>query len=187
MQLRGNNRSYGEASFHIVFCPKYRFGMFGIEELKEECERAFEEIAEQWKFEIRALRVMEEHIHLFLAMLPKYSVSQTVKYFKGASARRLFEEYSIIKEVLWGGHFWSRGYFYRSVGSTTDEAVEFYIKLSQDKQQREKYYTAVGTTKKKHVTSEDPYLEYVKGNLKFRLRTISKNQATLDSFLSEAN
>ncbi len=37
-----------------------------------------------------------------------------------------------------GRTFWLRGYFFRSVGSTTDEAVEFYIKITQDKQLREK-------------------------------------------------
>jgi Transposase IS200 like len=38
-----------------------------------------------------------------------------------------------VKGKLWGDSFWSDGYFYRSVGSTTAEAVQFYVQNSQRK------------------------------------------------------
>ena len=61
------------------------------------------------------------------------------------------KQFEVGEKRFWGGHLWSRGYFFRSVGSTTDQAVEFYIKISQDKKQREKYYST-GNNKKNRAT-----------------------------------
>ncbi|MFO8109215.1 MAG: hypothetical protein R6U17_01635 [Thermoplasmata archaeon] len=76
------------------------------------------------------------------------------------------------------GKFWSRGYFYRSVGSTTNEAVEFYIKVSQNEELREKYYRKAYD--EDGPSGEDPFLEHQMGNLD--LETISDNQMTLMEF-----
>jgi hypothetical protein len=95
-------------------------------------------------------------------------------------------EYKPGEERFWGGHFWSRGYFYRSVGSTTDQAVEFYIKLTQNKHLKEKYYTSVG--KKKHQgIADDPYLDYFQGKIDMKELNqlgVRKGQKTLDLYCS---
>jgi hypothetical protein len=75
---------------------------------------------------------------------------------------------------------WSRGYFFRSVGSTTDQAVEFYIKISQDKKQREKYYST-GNNKKNKATTEDPYIEFLQSKLKQSEK--KHEQKTLSTFV----
>ena len=36
-----------------------------------------------------------------------------------------------MKKQLWGGHLWTRGKFFRSVGEVTSDKIEFYIKESQ--------------------------------------------------------
>jgi REP element-mobilizing transposase RayT len=57
-----------------------------------------------------------------------------VQRFKGASAHRIRHElWERVKGKLWGDSFWSDGYFYRSVGSTTAEAVQYYVQNSQRK------------------------------------------------------
>jgi len=187
MKTESFSHCHGESSFHIVFCPKYRHDTFGKEQIKAFCEKTFNEIALKESFVIRALKVMEDHIHLFVSIPPKYSVSDTVHRFKGYSAYRLFKEFPWLKQYkygekrFWGGHFWSRGYFFRSVGSTTDEAVEFYIKITQDKQLREKYYTTVGLTDNKTIT-EDPYIEFFRDRLKSTELKYDRHQKTLSSF-----
>ena len=77
-------------------------------------------------------------------------------------------------------------FFDRSVGSTTDKAVEFYIKVTQVKELRQKYYTTVGS-KKHQGTTNDPLLDYHKGDLDIKrlglLKAASiKGQAKLDAF-----
>ena len=70
-------------------------------------------------------------VHLFLEMHPTHSLSRTFQLFKGISARKLFWRFPSLKKKLWGGHLWSRGKFFRSVGEVTTEKVEFYIKGTQ--------------------------------------------------------
>jgi putative transposase len=187
MKTESFSHCHGESSFHIVFSPKYRHDIFEKEQIKAFCEKTFNEIALKESFVIRALKMVGDHVHLFVSIPPKYSVSDTVQRFKGYSAYRLFQEFPWLKQYkygekrFWGGHFWSRGYFFRSVGSTTDEAVEFYIKITQDKQLREKYYTTVGSMDKK-TTAEDPYVEFLRNQSKYRKSKTNLHQKNLSSF-----
>jgi len=61
-----------------------------------------------------------DHIHLCIAIPPKYSVSTIVGYLKGKSAIILFEKYSSLKKNFKGHSFWARGYYAGTVG--LDEA-----------------------------------------------------------------
>ena len=186
MKTESYSHCHGESSFHIVFSPKYRHDVFGKDEIKTYCEKCFDEVASKENFDIRALKVMEDHVHLFVSIPPKFSVSDTVQYFKGYSARKIFLKFPWLKQFqvgekrFWGGHLWSRGYFFRSVGSTTDQAVEFYIKISQDKRQREKYYST-GNNKNNRTTSEDPYIEFLQSKLKQSEQ--KHEQRTLSTFV----
>lgn len=75
-----------------------------------------------------------DHVHLFVSHCKNYCVPQMARRFKGASSHRLRHElWGNVKGKLWGDSFWSDGYFYRSVGSTTAEAVQYYIQHSQKK------------------------------------------------------
>ena len=184
MELNRNKHSVEEASYHIVFCPKYRHGIFGYERLRKFCIYLFMRVADRHKVIIRALEVMDDHVHLFVSIRSVHSISQVARYFKGYSAYKMFKVFPWLKEYkpgeprFWGGHFWSRGYFYRSVGSTTDKAVEFYIKLSQHKEQRDKYYCIAGS--KQEPTNEDPYISYLQGKLNF----LPRSQTILETFVS---
>ncbi len=91
----------------------------------------FQEIAVQYGYRILALEIMEDHVHLFLEMHPIHSLSRTFQLFNGISARILFWRFPSLKKKLWGGHLWSKGKFFRSVGDVTSEKVEYYIKESQ--------------------------------------------------------
>ena len=61
-----------------------------------------------------------DHIHICLAIPPKYSVSTIVGYLKGKSAMIVFEKYSRLKRNFKGHSFWARGYYVSTVG--LDEA-----------------------------------------------------------------
>ena len=57
-----------------------------------------------------------DHIHLCLAIPPKYSVSTVVGYLKGKSAMVVFERYSKLRKNFKGHSFWARGYYVSTVG-----------------------------------------------------------------------
>ncbi|ODS41839.1 MAG: hypothetical protein MSIBF_00275 [Candidatus Altiarchaeales archaeon IMC4] len=98
---------------------------------------------------IYELQVMPDHIHLFVGFGPNTCPSEVVRLFKGVSARKLFQEFPRIRvnpqihgtpfatlsqmrvrRRLWGGHLWSKGKFYRSVGNVTADTVKHYIAQS---------------------------------------------------------
>lgn len=63
---------------------------------------------------------MSDHVHILVAIPPKYAVSQVVGYIKGKSAIHLARTYGERKRNFTGLHFWVRGYFVSTVGR--DEA-----------------------------------------------------------------
>ena len=131
MSLRSFSHGYGESNYHIVLVPKYRRKIFKNSHVARGCRLVFYEIAERYQYKILALEIMEDHVHLFLEMHPTHSLSYTFQLFKGISARKLFWRFPSLINYLWGGHLWSRGKFFRSVGEVTSEKVEFYINESQ--------------------------------------------------------
>ncbi|ODS43047.1 MAG: hypothetical protein MSIBF_00110 [Candidatus Altiarchaeales archaeon IMC4] len=131
MDLRSYNHGYGQLCYHIVSTPKYRFDIFRDCEIKSACERIFREIAKANGFVIHELQVMPDHFHLFVGFGPNTCPSKVIRLFKGISARKLFQEFPRIRRRLWGGHFWSRGKFFRSVGNVTADTVKHYIANSQ--------------------------------------------------------
>lgn len=64
---------------------------------------------------------MPDHVHMMIAILPKYAVSQVLGYIKGKSAIHLARVYGARKRNYVGQHFWERGYFVSMVGR--DNAV----------------------------------------------------------------
>ena len=122
----------GQNSFHFVWKPKYAYRIL-VGEVKNECERVLRDIAGQYDYVVHSLHVAADHIHVFLSFRPTVCVSDVFHKLKGISSRRLFQRFPELKKRYWGGHLWSRGKFWRSVGSTTDRAVKHYIEQTQGK------------------------------------------------------
>ena len=95
----------------------------------------FREIAERYEFEIDTMEAMDDHVHLFLAVPPKYAPARVVQIIKSISAKMMFREFPEIKKKLWGGELWNDGYFVRSVGDkVTAEVIRKYIRYQHDEQ-----------------------------------------------------
>jgi len=129
-----NNKHWSVCVHRHLSCrlkPKYAKKIL-VGEVNKFCEQILHEIADKYEFVLHTLKVMPDHIHVFLSFKPTYSVSKVFNLLKGISARRIFQSFPQLRETeYWGGHLWSRGKFWRSVGSTTDIAVQHYIEYSQ--------------------------------------------------------
>ena len=69
-----------------------------------------------------------DHVHLLVHYPPKVSPSRLVGSLKGASARRLRQEFpGHIRKYLWGDHFWSPSYFAASCGGAPQSIIKEYI------------------------------------------------------------
>lgn len=87
-------------------------------------------VAERHGIKLVELRVLDDHVHCFVHVSARMSVSECVRFLKGGSS---FGVRNYIKKMRRYKALWSRGYFYRSVGNVTAEVVENYIRNSQGK------------------------------------------------------
>ena len=104
-----------ECKYHVVFIPKCRRRTL-YEQLRQHLGEVFHELARQKQSRVEEGHLMPDHVHMMLAIPPKYAVSQVVGYMKGKSAIDLARVYGERKRNFVGQHFWARGYFVSTVG-----------------------------------------------------------------------
>ena len=109
-----------DCKYHIVWIPKYRKKRLFFE-LRQELGPVLRELAEHRESEIVEGRLRPDHVHILIAIPPKYAVAQVVGYIKGKSAIHIARNYMGRRRNFTGQHFWARGYFVSTVGA--DEAV----------------------------------------------------------------
>ncbi len=134
MELKRTSHAVYDTKYHIVWAPKYRKWILRGD-IRTKVEEIFKEIAENHEFEIDALEVAPDHVHIFLSFPPRYSISKVVGMLKSISASVIFREHPEVKRELWGGEFWEDGYFVRTVGDTiTAEVIRQYIKYHREQE-----------------------------------------------------
>jgi putative transposase len=131
MELTHFQHSVGQNAFHLVWKPKYAKDPFKFEVVRQHCEQFLKEIAEEHNFTIYELKVMPDHIHLFVELPPTLCVAKALQLFKGKSSYKLFRKHPWLRRHFRKGHFWSPGKFFRSVGNVTSDVIEYYIAQSQ--------------------------------------------------------
>jgi putative transposase len=105
------------------------------EELRKYLGEVFRRLAEQRESRIEEGQLMSDHVHMMIAIPPKYAVSQVIGYIKGKSAIHLARVYGEKKRNFVGQSFWARGYFVSTVGR--DEAtIREYIRNQEQEDKR---------------------------------------------------
>ena len=122
-----------ECKYHIVIVPKYRYKVFS-REIREAVKDELRKLCVWMKVEIIEGNVCKDHIHMCLAIPPKYAISNVIGTLKGKTAIRMFNKFPKLRHKYWGSHFWSRGYYVNTVGKN-EEMIRQYIK-DQDKLDR---------------------------------------------------
>jgi len=79
--------------------------------------------------------LMIDHVHMLIAIPPKFAVSQVIGFIKGKSAIHLARVYGERKRNFVGQHFWARGYWVSTVGRD-ETAVREYIQQQEEEDQR---------------------------------------------------
>jgi putative transposase len=103
--------------------------------LRKHLGEVFRQLAKQKESRIEEGHLMSDHVHMLIAIPPKYAVSQVVGFIKGKSAIHLARVYGERKRNFVGQHFWARGYFVSTVGR--DEAViRTYIQQQEQEDKR---------------------------------------------------
>jgi putative transposase len=128
MAIKRAKHAVYDIQYHFVWIPKYRKHIL-TKQLGKRVEELFRAIAEQYDFEIDAMGIEVDHVHIFHSAPPKYSSAKIVEVLKSISSKEVFKEFPELEKELWAGEFWSDGYFVRTVGDkVTSELVRQYIK-----------------------------------------------------------
>jgi len=116
-----------DTHYHIVFPIKYRKALLN-NDITLAITKIAEEIGERYDIEFEKLGYDSNHIHILTSFPPKYGGSDIVRIFKSITARELFKQFPLLKKDLWGGEFWSDGFYIATVSERGNwKAVEQYI------------------------------------------------------------
>ena len=124
-------------TYHIVFIPKYRRKMlYGTN--KKDLTEILPKLCEMKGVKVIEGKVCGDHIHMYVAIPPKLSVSEFMSYLKGKSALMFFDRHPETR-TKWGDrHLWARGYFVSTVGNVNEETIRAYIRDQEENDKLEK-------------------------------------------------
>ena len=108
--------------YHFVCPAKYRRVVFTDEidvTLKEICL----EIEKCYDVFFLEIGTDADHVHFLLQSVPTKSPTQIIKMLKSISTREIFRQHPEMNKQLWGGEFWTDGYYVGTVGKHADEEV----------------------------------------------------------------
>ena len=110
--------------YHVVFAPKYR-RMVIYNQIKIDIGKILRKLCEQKGIEIIEAELCPDHIHMLIAIPPKFSVAQIMGYLKGKSSLMIFDRHANMKYKYGNRHFWCRGYYVDTVGKNTKRIAEY--------------------------------------------------------------
>jgi len=121
------HHNVSETYYHIQLTIKYRKSLF-----TEKVEKIVVEVAkglhERYAIQISHIGFDKNHVHFLCRFLPKYSGGQVIRLIKSITAKRIFKEIPETKKELWGGEFWTDGYYFATVSGRGDRRIiEKYI------------------------------------------------------------
>ncbi len=114
--------------YHIVCPVRYRRKVITNEvsiTLKNVCI----EISKRYEIYFLEIGTDDDHVHFLVQSVPMMSPKRIVQTIKSITAREIFKNHPEVKEFLWGGKFWTSGYYINTVGLYAgEETIKNYVK-----------------------------------------------------------
>ena len=125
--------------YHFVCPAKYRRVVFTEtvdNSLKEICIG----ISERYEITFIEIGTDKDHVHFLIQSVPSYSPTKIIQMVKSITAKGIFSLHPEVKKQLWGGEFWTKGFYVNTVGKHGNEStIQAYVKS----QGREKEYEKI--------------------------------------------
>ncbi|PIQ68365.1 MAG: IS200/IS605 family transposase [Candidatus Taylorbacteria bacterium CG11_big_fil_rev_8_21_14_0_20_46_11] len=117
-----------ECYYHVQITVKYRKSLFAPE-VEKLMLGILEGFKERFAIDIHTVGFDQNHVHLLLRFLPKYGAGEVIGLLKSQTASQLFKFMPALKKELWGGEFWTDGYYVATISGRGDKrTIENYIK-----------------------------------------------------------
>jgi putative transposase len=118
-----------DCSYHIIFIPKYRRKIF-FKDIRKEVGDILRKLCEYKNVELVKGSISADHVHIYVKIPPKLSVSEFMGYLKGKSALMVFDRFPQMKQGS-GRHLWAKGYYVSTVGINKDVIREYIQKQEE--------------------------------------------------------
>jgi len=136
----------------LVFPAKYRRAVFD-EAVDKALRDVCLELEKRYQLKFLEIGTDEDHVHFLVQSVPSYSVTKLVTLIKSITASEIFRLCPQVKKQLWGGEFWSDGYFVSTVGRHGDEhTIRNYVKGQGKEYQKLHEDRQLGTFLTSHIS-----------------------------------
>jgi len=126
--------------YHYVCPAKYRRAIIDpkVDEIiKEICL----EIEKRYEIKFLEIGTDKDHVHFLIQSVPTYSPTKIIQMVKSLTAREVFKKVPEVKKQLWGGEFWSDGYYVSTVGQRgSEETIRKYVKEQGKEEEYQQLY-----------------------------------------------
>ena len=126
--------------FHLVCPVKFRRDVFtegNIPTFKSICL----ELSTRYPYQFLEIGLDEDHAHFLIQTIPNIWIVRMVTTIKSITARHMFDRHPEVKRFLWGGEFWTDGYYLNTVGQYGNlKMLENYVKNQGIKNYQQIYH-----------------------------------------------
>ena len=135
MDKKSLSHTSWKCQYHIVFIPKYRKKkLYG--QLRSDVREIIQTLCNYKGIEIVSGAVCIDHVHLYVSIPPKMSISSFMGYLKGKSTLMIYDRHPDLQNK-WNKAFWARGYYVAAIGNLTEEAIKKYIAEQSEESRKE--------------------------------------------------
>jgi len=113
--------------YHLV-CPiKYRRSVIS-DVVEQSLVAVCKEIEKRYEIVFIEIGADNDHVHFLIQSVPMFSPKTIVQTVKSITAKELFRLHPEVKQRLWGGQFWTAGYYINTVGQyANEETIKKYV------------------------------------------------------------
>ncbi len=127
--------------YHFVCPAKYRRVVF-TEAIDQTLKEVCLEISKRYEIEFIEIGTDKDHVHFLIQSIPMNSPSKIIQAVKSITAKEIFRLHPEVKQQLWGGEFWTKGYYVNTVGRHGDEnSIQAYVKSQGKADEYEKLHS----------------------------------------------
>ena len=121
--------------YHYVCPAKYRRVVID-EQVEQVLKEVCLDIADRYQVEFLEIGTDKDHVHFLVQSIPTYSPTKIITMIKSLTAREVFARVPSVKKQLWGGEFWTDGYYVGTVGQhATEDVIKQYVKNQGQEEQ----------------------------------------------------
>ncbi|MDE2026453.1 MAG: IS200/IS605 family transposase [Patescibacteria group bacterium] len=126
--------------YHFVCPAKYRRVVF-IEEVDETLKEVCLEISLRYDIIFIEIGTDADHVHFLIQSVPVESPTKIIRTIKSITAKEIFKRHPEVKQKLWGGEFWAKGFYVNTVGMHGNEnTIQAYVRAQGNEKEYKKIH-----------------------------------------------